>query len=61
MTHLTDRSSEEARWGREGGERGQAMVEYAFVLALVALVCVGTLGLFSAPLNEIFQTVADAM
>jgi len=55
MTQFTDKGS------RETGERGQAMVEYAFVLALVALVCVGTLGLFSVPLNAIFQSVADAL
>jgi Flp pilus assembly pilin Flp len=39
-------------------EEGQAMVEYALILALVALVCFGTLTLFGAPLNAIFEAVA---
>jgi Flp pilus assembly pilin Flp len=38
-------------------DEGQAMVEYALILALVALVCVGTLSLFSGPLNTIFNAV----
>lgn len=38
-------------------EDGQAMIEYAFILALVALVCFGTLTLFGAPLNAIFNAV----
>jgi len=40
-------------------ERGQAMIEYALILALVTLVCVGTLGAIGTPLNDIFQSVAD--
>ena len=34
------------------------MVEYAFILALVALVCVGTLSQFAGPINDIFNAVA---
>lgn len=45
--------------GPVSGERGQAIVEYAFILALVALVCVGTLAQFGGPLNDIFDAVAD--
>jgi Flp pilus assembly pilin Flp len=39
-------------------EEGQAMIEYALILAFVALVCVGTLTLFAGPLNGIFSAVA---
>ncbi|KAA0232246.1 MAG: hypothetical protein HUU14_08795 [Dehalococcoidia bacterium] len=34
----------EARSGKEAGESGQGLAEYALVLALVALVCVAALG-----------------
>jgi Flp pilus assembly pilin Flp len=40
-------------------DSGQALIEYALVLVLVALGCVGTLALFSAPINAIFQAVAN--
>lgn len=46
------------RLGLMAGESGQALVEYALVLSLVSLVCVGTLALFGAPLNAIFNAVA---
>jgi Flp pilus assembly pilin Flp len=36
---------------------GQAMIEYALVLALVALVCFGALAAFRAPLIAIFEAV----
>jgi Flp pilus assembly pilin Flp len=39
---------------------GQAMVEYALILALVAAVSVGTLKLLTAPLNDVFQQIASA-
>jgi Flp pilus assembly pilin Flp len=38
-------------------EAGQAMIEYALILALVALFCFGTLTLFGAPMNAIFNAV----
>ena len=38
-------------------EDGQALIEYALILGLVALVCFGTLTLFGAPLNAIFNAV----
>jgi len=41
-------------------ERGQAMVEYAMLILLIALACVGALRLIPGPLTHIFSTVTDA-
>ncbi len=40
------------------GEEGQALMEYALVLALVALVAVLALTLISGPVTSIITTVA---
>jgi Flp pilus assembly pilin Flp len=40
---------------------GQAMVEYALILALVAAVSIGTLKLFAAPVNNVFQLISSAL
>ena len=41
-----------------GGESGQAMVEYAFILALVAFVAVTALGEIGVNVNAILEQVA---
>jgi pilus assembly protein Flp/PilA len=42
-------------------EEGQAMVEYALILALVSVVAITTLTLIGTNVNNIFQSVADAL
>jgi len=42
-------------------EEGQAMVEYALILALVSVVAITTLTLIGTNVNTIFQSVADAL
>ncbi len=42
-------------------EDGQGMVEYVLILALVALVIVSALQLFSATLNEKYKTIGEAI
>jgi len=38
---------------------GQAMVEYALILAFVALVTITTLSLIGSNVNTVFQSVVD--
>jgi len=52
-------------WGRHAigslrREEGQALVEYALILFLVALVCIGALTLVGTKLQNIFQLVVNA-
>jgi Flp pilus assembly pilin Flp len=42
-------------------EAGQALVEYALILALVSIVCVVSLGAIGTNVNAVLQTVADAI
>jgi len=42
-------------------EDGQAMVEYALILALVSVVAIGTLKVIGTNVNNIFVTVRDAL
>jgi pilus assembly protein Flp/PilA len=48
-----------ARFRRE--EEGQAMVEYALILALVSVVAIGTLTLIGTNVDSIFQQIVDAL
>ena len=40
-------------------DHGQAMVEYALILAFVALVTITTLSLTGSNVNTVFQSVVD--
>ena len=40
------------------GEEGQDLLEYALLVALIALVCVGAIGLAGKNVNTIFGSVA---
>lgn len=40
-------------------ERGQAMVEYSFILVLVAVVCFAALQFIGGDISAVFQQVAD--
>ncbi len=42
-------------------EDGQALVEYALIIALVAVVLIGALGLMSGALQAIFDGIAAAL
>jgi pilus assembly protein Flp/PilA len=42
-------------------EEGQALVEYALILALVAVVCIGALTLLGTNVNNILNQIAAAV
>ncbi|HBW49229.1 MAG TPA: Flp family type IVb pilin [Herpetosiphon sp.] len=42
-------------------EEGQGLVEYALILALIAIVVIAVLTLLGNNVNEKFQTVSDAL
>lgn len=42
-------------------ESGQGMAEYGLILALVAVVLIGALGLLSGGLKSTFDTVTEAL
>ena len=42
-------------------EDGQTLVEYALILALVAILTIGTLLLITQKLNSTFTQIADAL
>lgn len=42
-------------------ESGQGMAEYGLILALVAVVLIGALGLLSGGLQSTFDTVTEAL
>ena len=52
------------RWAKPAGagenERGQGLVEYALIIALVALVVIGGLALLGEDIGALFDRVADA-
>ena len=39
---------------------GQALTEYALILAVIAIAVVGTLTLFGAEIQQVFQTLIDS-
>jgi len=41
------------------GEEGQAMVEYALILALVSVIAVGTLATLGTDVDGAFQSIVD--
>jgi pilus assembly protein Flp/PilA len=40
-------------------EEGATMVEYALMLALIAIVCIGAVSLIGTNANAMFQTIAN--
>jgi Flp pilus assembly pilin Flp len=42
-------------------DEGQAMVEYALILGLVSVVSIIVLGAIGTDVNQLFQTVDDAL
>ncbi len=48
-----------ARFG--DSERGAAMVEYALLLALIAVVCIVAIGLIGTKANTKFSTIAGSL
>ena len=42
-------------------ERGQSMTEYALILVLVAVVCIGVLLLMGGEIKAIFTNIAGAL
>jgi pilus assembly protein Flp/PilA len=47
--------------GREDGERGQGMVEYALILMLVAIVVIVILQLVGHQTNNVFSNVSNGL
>jgi pilus assembly protein Flp/PilA len=42
-------------------EEGQALVEYALILSLIAVVCIGTLTTLGGNVDNILNTIATAL
>lgn len=42
-------------------KRGQGLVEYALIISLIALVCVGALGFFAQDLGEMWNNYSAAI
>lgn len=42
-------------------EDGQAMVEYAVIVALISIVAIGVITALGAPITAAFQSVLDAL
>jgi pilus assembly protein Flp/PilA len=42
-------------------EEGQALVEYALILSLIAIVCIGALTLLGTNVNNILNAIAGAL
>ena len=54
-----------SRWSTRvlwiGRDEGQDLLEYALLVALIALVCVGAIGLAGTNVNDIFGHIASAL
>ena len=46
---------------RHRGRSGQALVEYALVLAFISVVAVGVLMYMGVQINGVYQTIIDAL
>ena len=46
---------------REDRERGATMVEYGLMLALIAIICLGAVGLIGTNANTMFNTIAGSL
>jgi pilus assembly protein Flp/PilA len=47
--------------GRLGGEEGQALVEYALLVSLIAVVCIAALTITGRSISDIINTVAGSV
>ena len=52
---------ERLRWGRSEDEQGQGMVEYAFILALVALVVLLAVTVLGKQVNNTFSNISSSL
>ena len=41
-------------------QEGQAMAEYGIILALIAVLCIGAIGLLGGKINTAFDTIQNA-
>ena len=55
MEHLISRLT--AAWSKRRVD-GQAIVEYALLLALIAVVCIAMIGLVGSEANNVFNNIA---
>jgi len=44
-----------------GNERGAGLAEYALLLMLIAMVCIGTIGLFGTALADVYDTIRTTL
>mgnify|MGYP002277485524 CR=1 FL=1 len=42
-------------------EKGQGMVEYGLIIGLIAVAVVAVLGIMGGQINQLFQSVSDAL
>ncbi|MEQ8156994.1 MAG: Flp family type IVb pilin [Clostridiaceae bacterium] len=42
-------------------KKGQALVEYALIIALIAIVCIAAIGLVGTHANTLFNTIAGKL
>ena len=47
--------------GRDRGERGNAFVEYALLVALIAVVCIAAVNLFGQQTQSSFSSTGSAL
>jgi len=47
--------------GLKNGEAGQDLVEYALLVALIALVCVSGVNNVAAAVNNVFSTISSSL
>ncbi len=47
--------------GLTGGEEGQALVEYALLLALISIIAIGAVQAFGLGVSTLYQSIVDAV
>jgi pilus assembly protein Flp/PilA len=55
------RASEAGRWGNLSSEAGATAVEYGLLVALIATVIIGVVGVLGDQLITVFQSVIDGL
>lgn len=56
---LTESASQEP--AEQSHDRGASLVEYALLLALIAVVCIGAMGFFGTSLSDDYNDNASSM